>query len=97
MPYAGQVLDNGWTRMEFVVTAADSARELHEMRVTYAPNSPFPPPHLHPAQDEHFEILQGSVLFVVDGVERTLGTGEHIEIPRGTVHQPRIPPGRQRS
>jgi quercetin dioxygenase-like cupin family protein len=46
-----------------------------------------PPKHLHPAQDEHFEVLAGSVHLTLDGTERTLATGEEIDIPRGTVHQ----------
>lgn len=54
---AGIVLEHGTMRMEFVVTAPESTGELHQMRVAYAPHSDPPPPHLHPAQDESFEIL----------------------------------------
>ena len=46
-----------------------------------------PPGHFHPAQDEHFEVLEGRLSVRVDGSERTLEPGDAIDIPRGTVHQ----------
>lgn len=91
MVHQGQVVDSTTTRMEFTTTAAESDGALHEMRVTYAAGSEFPPPHLHPAQDERFEVLQGSLLFVVDGVESQVAEGESVEIVRGSVHQARNP------
>ena len=54
---------------------------------TYAPHGSAPPAHYHPAQDEHFEILEGSLRIEVDGVERALRAGETIDIPRGTAHR----------
>ena len=91
MAHAGQVLDNGITRMEFVVTAAESDGALHEMRVTYQPQSPFPASHVHPAQEEHFEVVEGEMRFVVDGQERTVTAGQAIDVPRGAPHQARNP------
>lgn len=46
-----------------------------------------PPPHLHPAQDEHFEILDGELQAIMGGEERTLRAGDHLDVPAGTVHQ----------
>jgi mannose-6-phosphate isomerase-like protein (cupin superfamily) len=46
-----------------------------------------PPGHFHPAQDEHFEVLEGRLSVRVDGAQRTLEPGESIDIPRGAVHQ----------
>jgi quercetin dioxygenase-like cupin family protein len=46
-----------------------------------------PPPHLHPKQDEHFEVLAGQLRARVGGEDRTLLAGDTLEIPRGTVHQ----------
>ena len=57
------------------------------MEATYAPASREPPKHLHPSQDEHFEVLAGTVRIRAGGEERDLGAGETIDIPRGTVHQ----------
>ena len=81
------VLDSGTVRLEFTTTTA----ELHEMRATYAPGSPFPPAHQHPAQTERFAVHEGTLLFLVDGVERTVGAGEVIEVSPGAVHQVRNP------
>jgi quercetin dioxygenase-like cupin family protein len=53
----------------------------------YAPKGSPPPPHLHPAQDERFKVLEGRLMTRVDGVERGLGPGEQLEIPRGVKHQ----------
>lgn len=51
------------------------------------PDAAPPPGHFHPGHDERFEVLEGRLWFRVDGSERTLGPGETIDIPRGTVHQ----------
>jgi quercetin dioxygenase-like cupin family protein len=63
-----------------------SAEEL-EVEATYAAGSAAPPNHLHPEQDEAFEILEGSMQVRIDGgPERTLSAGETLEVPRGTPH-----------
>jgi quercetin dioxygenase-like cupin family protein len=64
-----------------------STKDLFELEATYAPDSPRPPKHWHPHHDEHFEILDGTLVVGLDGVERRLTTGDTIDIPRGTVHQ----------
>jgi uncharacterized cupin superfamily protein len=61
--------------------------ELLEVVASYGPGGHPPPPHFHPAQDEHFEVLDGRLTTKVDGVERELGPGEEIEISRGVAHQ----------
>ena len=81
------VLDSGTVRLEFTTTAADSDGALHEMRATYAPGSPMPPAHLHPAQTERFEVHEGALVFLIDGVESTVAAGEAVEVPPGAVHQ----------
>jgi quercetin dioxygenase-like cupin family protein len=86
-PKPGIVLETDKVRMEFVVTSAESAGELHQMRVTYAPHSDLPPSHLHPAQDETFEIVEGAVEFILDGVRSEHRAPAVVEVPAGTVHQ----------
>jgi mannose-6-phosphate isomerase-like protein (cupin superfamily) len=75
---------NARERIGCLRTGPDSGGEVHEQRVEYRPGSPFPPTLLHLAQEEHFEIEQGTMLFVVDGEERRVSAGETIDIPRGT-------------
>ena len=81
------VLDSGTVRLEFLITAADSDGALHQMRATYAPGSPKPPAHLHPAQDERFEVHEGALEFLVDGVVQRVAAGQALDVPRGAVHQ----------
>ena len=77
------VLDSGTVRLEFTT----STPKLHEMRATYAPGSPPPPAHLHPAQSERFEVHEGVLVFVVDGIESTVEAGQAIDVAAGAVHQ----------
>jgi mannose-6-phosphate isomerase-like protein (cupin superfamily) len=83
----GNVYEGGPVRLEFLRTAAETDGALHEMRATYEAGSPVPPVHLHPAQDERFEVLEGALTFVVDDVEAIVAAGDTIEVPRGAVHQ----------
>jgi mannose-6-phosphate isomerase-like protein (cupin superfamily) len=61
--------------------------DLLAMEATYEPGGSPPPAHYHPSQDEHFEVLEGSVRVRTPDGERALGAGETIDIPRGTTHQ----------
>jgi quercetin dioxygenase-like cupin family protein len=69
------------------VTVRRSTPELIEVEVEYAPGGERPPAHLHPAQDETFEVLAGTIAVRVDGEERTYGRGDTFEVPRGAAHQ----------
>jgi mannose-6-phosphate isomerase-like protein (cupin superfamily) len=65
----------------------------------YAPGGSPPPAHYHPEQDEHFEVLEGALRVELAGVERDLGAGETLDIPRGTAHRmwnPNAQPARAR-
>jgi quercetin dioxygenase-like cupin family protein len=42
--------------------------------------------HLHPAMQERFEVLRGSLATRVDGVERTLCEREVVTVPPGVWH-----------
>jgi len=86
-PRAGVVIEGDKLRMEFVVTSGESNGELHQMRVTYGPHSDPPPSHLHPAQDETFEILEGTMAFILDGVRSEHAAPAVVKVPAGTVHQ----------
>jgi hypothetical protein len=58
-----------------------------EVEGTWSPSGKPPPKHFHPSQDERFEVLEGTLRARVDRVERELGTGETLDVPRGAVHQ----------
>jgi quercetin dioxygenase-like cupin family protein len=57
------------------------------MEATYGKGSMLPPEHLHPRQDERFEVLEGAVLTVIAGEERRYKAGESFDVPTGTPHQ----------
>jgi quercetin dioxygenase-like cupin family protein len=66
-----------------VRSATDDALEVEAV---YQPGSQPPPVHLHPEQDEHFEVLAGTITATVDGEQRTYGAGEAFDVPRGKPH-----------
>ena len=69
------------------VTIGTSSPEMLEVEGNWAPGGKPPPPHFHPAQDEHFQILAGTLTARVGGEERELGPGDTLDIRRGTKHQ----------
>jgi quercetin dioxygenase-like cupin family protein len=44
------------------------------------------PDHLHPAIEERFEILEGELIFKVDGRKQTARPGDRLVAPAGTRH-----------
>lgn len=44
------------------------------------------PLHLHPAADETFYVLEGEVVFHVDGTDYPVGPGGVASVPRGVPH-----------
>jgi mannose-6-phosphate isomerase-like protein (cupin superfamily) len=61
--------------------------ERLELEATYEPGGAEPPAHLHPSQDERFELLAGAMRTRIDGREGEIRAVEPLEIPAGTVHQ----------
>lgn len=74
------------TPSESVTILASTAQAL-EVEATYGAGGKPPPKHLHPAQDEHFEVLEGSLRVRAGDEQRVLREGETIEILRETPHQ----------
>jgi quercetin dioxygenase-like cupin family protein len=73
-------------RLRFRQTAADTGGALVEVESIYEQASVAPPEHLHPSQEERFEVLEGAVRVRVDGREQTLTRGEQLTLAPGTVH-----------
>ena len=49
-------------------------------------NSPRPPAHYHPSQEEHFEFLNGTLHTEIGGQRRTYEAGDRFTVPIGTHH-----------
>jgi mannose-6-phosphate isomerase-like protein (cupin superfamily) len=45
------------------------------------------PEHLHPSQEERFEVRSGRWRFTVDGAKREAGPGERLTAPAGSRHR----------
>ena len=73
--------------LRLITTGAESDGELLEMEASYGEGAMIPPEHFHPSQAERFEVLDGAVLTVIDGVERRYEAGETFEVPAETPHQ----------
>jgi quercetin dioxygenase-like cupin family protein len=69
-----------------VLEILSRAPDLLVMEQSYEAGAEAPPPHYHPSQDEHFEVLEGSIALKVGHERRTVPAGESFDIPRGTEH-----------
>ena len=69
------------------LTVRTTGPDALEVEALYDPGGSPPPAHLHPAQAEHFEVLEGTISARVDGHDRSLETGDTLNIPAGAVHQ----------
>jgi quercetin dioxygenase-like cupin family protein len=87
MAKAGDVVESLTTRLVFVQTAADTGGELLRFEQTVQPGAPAVAEHVHPWQEERFEVLSGAMGVRLEGAERVLGAGESVVIPRGARHQ----------
>lgn len=72
--------------LRFVKTSAETNGELLEIEVHYTPAHGKPPAHYHPRQQEHFEVMAGSITVQMNGDQRDYRAGESFDVPAGTVH-----------
>ncbi len=73
-------------RLVFRRTAQETNGELIEVEVFYQPASIAPPVHLHPQQEERFEVLSGSITVCLNSQENIYCAGETFAIPAGVPH-----------
>jgi mannose-6-phosphate isomerase-like protein (cupin superfamily) len=88
MARTGDLLRQGDTdTMLFRSAAADSEGSFLEVEAEYDPMRDVRPPvHRHPRQDEHFEIISGTMSFLVEDELHEIGPESSIDIPRNTFH-----------
>jgi len=67
-------------------TAADTGGGVLEWELLLAPGGKVPSSHAHPEQEECFTVLEGRMRFRVGGRRITVGPGDTVRIPPGTVH-----------
>jgi mannose-6-phosphate isomerase-like protein (cupin superfamily) len=69
------------------VTIVSSTPDALEVEATYGQSKAPPPMHSHPAQDEAFEVLEGSIRVHYGREKGELAAGEKLDIPAGLAHQ----------
>jgi mannose-6-phosphate isomerase-like protein (cupin superfamily) len=86
---AGDSIENPVTgeRIVFRKTSAETNGEAVVVECFVKPNGFVAKAHVHPTQDERFEILKGSLMFKLDGKELPAGPGDRILVPAGSTHQ----------
>jgi quercetin dioxygenase-like cupin family protein len=89
MAYSGQVIDNpvSGERFVFQQTTADTDGKLLAFELVLDPDGHVPGGHVHPVQEERFEVVRGTMRFR-KGLESVVATaGEVVVVPPGTYHR----------
>jgi quercetin dioxygenase-like cupin family protein len=72
--------------LEFRETARDTGGALLSGEFVVPPRGGSPL-HVHPLQEEHFEVLSGTLGIQIEDEHRSLGEGEEATVPPGTPHR----------
>jgi quercetin dioxygenase-like cupin family protein len=83
---ASEVITVGATRVRFLVEGSESSGSVAVFEVMIPAHARLPAPHSHDGYEETIYGLDGESVWTVDGAEATIGVGDAICIPRGSVH-----------
>jgi quercetin dioxygenase-like cupin family protein len=85
----GDVIENDVTgeRLVFRQTSHETNGELVVVEAFIKPTGFVASAHLHPYQEERFEVLSGEVGFKLDRSRLIAGPGERVTVPAGTPHK----------
>jgi mannose-6-phosphate isomerase-like protein (cupin superfamily) len=89
MAVLGQTLVNpaSGERITFRTTAAESGGELLAIDLALPPGARVPGGlHVHPRQEERFEVAKGTMRFRMGGEKVFAGPGEMVVVPPGVPH-----------
>lgn len=88
MARAGEVIEHPVTgeRVVWRRVADDTGGRLLELELFAQPGGFVAASHVHPNQEERFEVLSGTLAMLVDGEERTLQPGDVAVVPPGRPH-----------
>ena len=89
MAHPGQILDNpiSGERITFRKTAADTGGALLVIDLDLLPAGQVPGAHVHPRQEERFEVVEGAMRFRKGLKTITARAGDTVVVPPGTVHR----------
>ncbi len=86
---AGDTIENAVTgeRIVFRQTSRETGGEAVVIDTYVQPNGFVAAAHVHPGQEERFEVLRGSVGFRVGRQKLVAGPGQRLTVPAGTPHK----------
>ena len=89
MAFTGQILENpiSGERFIFSQTAADTGGELVAVEFHVHPDGKVPGAHVHPVQEERFEVVSGTMRFKKGRETVLAGPGDTLVVPPGTAHR----------
>lgn len=89
MARPGDVIENPVTgeRIVFRRTAADTNGEAVVIEAFVRPGGAVAAAHVHPSQEERFEVLRGTLAMRVGRERIVAGPGRRITVPAGTPHR----------
>jgi quercetin dioxygenase-like cupin family protein len=89
MAFSGQILNNpiSGERFTFRKTAADTDGEVLVVDLELSPEGHVPGAHVHPLQEERFEVMEGTMKFRKGWRTIKARAGDKVVVPRGTVHR----------
>lgn len=89
MARRGEVIENSVTgeRIVFLDTAAETGGKLLRLDLTMPAGCAVPAAHVHPHQEERFEIVAGSARFRVGRRTLFAEAGATVVVPPGTPHR----------
>jgi len=73
-------------RLRFLKTSQDNGGELLQIECFSTLSGVKEPEHIHPFQENRFEMISGSLMFCIAGKERQVNAGEVIAIPPSVPH-----------
>jgi quercetin dioxygenase-like cupin family protein len=88
MAYAGQTIENpvSGEKITFIQTAADTDGALLEIELELDPDGAVPGAHIHPEQEERFEIIEGRMSFRMGLKKIVAEPGDVVTVPAGKLH-----------
>jgi quercetin dioxygenase-like cupin family protein len=88
MANAGDTIEHPVTgeRFKFLKTAEDTNGKLLRMEVLVEPRGFAAAEHIHPKQNERFEILSGKLRLRIAGSARVEEAGDIVDLPQGVPH-----------
>jgi quercetin dioxygenase-like cupin family protein len=89
MIHAGDTIENPVTgeRIVFRQTSRETGGEAVVIETYVQPNGFVAAAHVHPSQEERFEVLRGSVGFRIGREKLVAGPGKRLTVPAGTPHR----------